>query len=381
MRVLGLASSEAEYRSQLTGVGGAMSYLFAELGRRTTLADIFQPEPSWPTRIWSQATSWSRSEETRHRSYKRHPRLFQAKSRRCRDYIDRPNTIDVVLQWEFFFAPTDRFPGSVPYCVYNDWTTALTARQYPHWVLPRIRRAIDRLQGEMMRNAAYVFTFTELVRRSVIDDYGVDPQRAVTVWAGANLPELPEETDRAADPAEPVVLLVGNDYQRKGVDVLVKAMPIVRQRFPACRAIVAGGQGHESVRTDGVEMRPGTSKEELDRLYRQATLFALPSRAEAFGHAYAEAMAYRLPCIGTSTGGVPEVIDDGRTGFLVDVGDHVHLAQKIIDLIERPGLRVEMGEAGRRKVEERFTWPRVVDRMLPYLEDAARRPGNSMRPR
>jgi glycosyltransferase involved in cell wall biosynthesis len=78
-----------------------------------------------------------------------------------------------------------------------------------------------------------------------------------------------------------------------------------------------------------------------------------------------------LPCIGTDTGGVPEVIGDGETGYLVPVEDHAALAQKIIDLLERPGLRQVMGEAGRRKVEERFTWQRVVDRMMPYLKNAA----------
>ncbi len=372
MRVLGLASSEAEYRSQLTGVGGAKYYLFDELARRITLTDLFQPEPTLGSRIWCKAVTWSRAEETRRRSYKRHALLFQSKSRRCRAVVDRRrDSIDAILQWEFFFAPTNRFPGAVPFCVYNDWTTALTVRQYPHWVLPRIRAGVDRVQGTMLRNAAYVFTFTDLVRRSVIEDYGVDPGRAVTVWAGANLSALPAEVHREREPAEPTVLLVGNEYQRKGVDVLMKAMPLVRQRFPACRAIVVGGQGQrDPARADGVELRSNVGKEELDRLYKQATLFALPTRAEAFGHAYVEAMAYWLPCVGSDTGGVPEVIDEGGTGYLVGVGDHAMLARKIIDLLEHPDLRDAMGQAGRRKVENRFTWQRVVDRMLPYLNDA-----------
>jgi glycosyltransferase involved in cell wall biosynthesis len=380
VRVLGLASSEAEYRSRLTGVGGATAYLFDEIARRTALAGLFHPEPDLGSRLWSRAaSSWSSSADTRRRSYKRHPRLFQAKSRRCRAEIDRRrDALDVVLQWEFFFAPTERFPSTVPYCVYNDWTTALTARQYPHWVLPRIRAGVDRLQGELLREAAYVFTFTELARRSVIEDYGVSPDRAVTVWAGANLPALPEPPVREHDPAEPLVLLVGNDYERKGVDVLERAMPIVRRRFPACRAVAVGGAGRGPGDPDtGVQLLPNAGKEELDRLYRQATVFALPSRAEAFGHAYVEAMAYRLPCIGTDTGGVPEVVADGRTGYIVAVGDHLALADRIIRLLEQPALREAMGEAGRREVEERFTWQRVVDRMLPCLEDAAARGARS----
>jgi glycosyltransferase involved in cell wall biosynthesis len=371
VRIFGLASSEAEYRTGRTGVGGALNSLFGELSRHATVVDVYQPVPSALARARSKVATWARNDETWRRSYKRHEPLFQAKSARCRAEIDRRRAeIDVVLQWEFFFAPTDRFPSSVPYCVYNDWTTALIEEKYPHWLLPRVREGINRVQGQLLRNAAYVFTFTDLARDSVIKDYGVDPARAVTAWAGANLAQLPDvRRDTATDP---VILLVGNDYRGKGVDVLIRAMGIVRETYPTARAIVVGGTGqHELGAVPAVELRPNASKDELDKLYRQATLFVLPTRAEAFGHAFAEAMAYRLPCIGSNTGGVPEVIDDGRTGYLVPVGDHHAVATRIMDMLARPDRMREMGDAGRQKVEERFTWDRVVDRMLPYLKQAA----------
>ncbi|HWM07088.1 MAG TPA: glycosyltransferase family 4 protein [Actinophytocola sp.] len=350
-----------------------MNHVFGELSRRATLVDVYQPEPSLAARTWSRMSTLSPSAETRRRSYKRHAPLFQAKSRRCRTEVDRRrHGIDVILQWEFFFAPTDRFPSTVPYCVYNDWTTALTERQYPHWLLPRIRAGTHRVQGALLRNAEYVFTFTELARRSVIEDYGVAPERAVTAWAGANLPALPENLVRPSTVDDPMVLLVGNDYHGKGVDVLVAAMRLVRQRIPGARAVVAGGSGQYPA-VPGVEVRPNQDKDALDRLFRQASVFALPTRADAFGHAFAEAMAYRLPCVGTDTGGVPEVIDDGRTGFLVPVNDVEALAARIVTLLEQPDLATRFGVAGRERMEERFTWPRVVDRMVPYLERAAAR--------
>jgi glycosyltransferase involved in cell wall biosynthesis len=366
-----LASSEAEYLSGRTGVGGALNHLFGELSKRAAVVDVFQPVPSAMARAWSMAATVARNDETWRRSYKRHEPLFKAKSARCREEIDRRRgEIDVVLQWEFFFAPTDRFPSTVPYCVYNDWTTALIEEKYPHWLLPRVREGINRVQGELLRNAAYVFTFTDLARNSVVNDYGVDPARAITAWAGANLVELPQvHHDPSADP---VILLVGNDYRGKGVDVLIRAMSHVRESHPRARAIIVGGTGHHELGSvPGVELRPNTTKAELDTLYRQATLFVLPTRAEAFGHAFAEAMAYRLPCVGSNTGGVPEVIDDGRTGYLVPVGDHDAVAARIVDLLDRPDWMLEMGDAGRRKVEDRFTWEHVVDRMLPYLKRAA----------
>jgi glycosyltransferase involved in cell wall biosynthesis len=375
MRVLGLASCEAEYQTGLTGVGGAMSYLFREVALQTTLMGVYQPEPSLMARAWSTAFTWSPSRETWRRSYKRHRPLLQDKSRQCRIEIERLcNRIDVVLQWEYFFAPTDRFPSAVPYCVYNDWTTPLIEREYPRWLLPRVRAGTNQAQQALLRNAAFVFTFTDIARNSVVIDYGIAPERVVTVGAGANLDEIPESFERDCAPFEPVVLLVGNDYVRKGVDVLMRAMPLVQKRFPRCRAVVAGGSGNQRMSdVPGVEFRPEASKPELDRLYRQATLFALPTRAEPFGHVFAEAMAYQLPCLGSDTGGVPEVIDDGHTGYLVPVGDHAELATRIISLLANPERMRLMGEEGRRKMLDRFTWERVVARMLPYLKQAAGR--------
>lgn len=371
MRVIGLASSEAEYHTAATGVGGAMHYLFQELATRVDLVSLYQPDPSPLRKGLSRLATFTDNPDVWRRSYKRHRPLFLAKSRLCRREIDRRRgEIDVIFQWEFFFSPTDRYPSTVPYCVYNDWTTALSVREYPEWAPPRIRQGIDRAQGDLIRNAAYAFAFTDKVRHSLIDDYGVSANKVVTTGAGINLDVIPTKVHKKYD--APVLLLAGNDYTRKGVDVLARALPLIHARFPECRAIVVGDPGdYRAARVPGLDIRgPIGNKGEMSALYRQASLFVLPTRAEAFGHVLAEAMAFQLPCIGSNTGGVPEVIGDGDTGYLVPVDDHKALAAHVIDLFERPRLMARMGERGYRKAIDKFTWPKVVDRMMPYLRDA-----------
>jgi glycosyltransferase involved in cell wall biosynthesis len=73
---------------------------------------------------------------------------------------------------------------------------------------------------------------------------------------------------------------------------------------------------------------------------------------------------------GTNTGGLPEVIDDGVTGYLVPVNDHISVANKVIELFENPEIMSKMGSLGYQKAINQFTWQKVVDKMIPYIRKA-----------
>jgi starch synthase len=81
-----------------------------------------------------------------------------------------------------------------------------------------------------------------------------------------------------------------------------------------------------------------------------------------------EGMAYSLPCVASTTAGVPELVLDGRTGLLVDPGDEEGLAAVLLRLLRDPELGDRLGRAGRVRVEEELTWDRVAARMAPVLE-------------
>jgi glycosyltransferase involved in cell wall biosynthesis len=98
--------------------------------------------------------------------------------------------------------------------------------------------------------------------------------------------------------------------------------------------------------------------------YNQATVVVLPSltEAESFGMSLIEAMACGTPVIGSRIGGIPQVIDDGRDGFLVTPGDVNDLATRCCQLLADPERAGEMGAEGRRKVLQNYTWKARVDR-------------------
>jgi len=88
-----------------------------------------------------------------------------------------------------------------------------------------------------------------------------------------------------------------------------------------------------------------------------------------------EAMATALPCVATRVGGNPDLVDDQRTGFLVNSGDHAALADRIMALAEEPGLRSTLGYRGRQKVESRFSMGQMLENYARlYMEPGRRRP-------
>ena len=155
---------------------------------------------------------------------------------------------------------------------------------------------------------------------------------------------------------------VGDLY--KGFAVLLDALRVLKPRCPQMTlAIVGEGDARVDIEAyaadrgvaDRVTFYGGLSEEALARQYREADAFVMPSEREGFGIVFAEAMARGLPCVGVAAGAVPEVIENGVSGWLVPPGDPGALADALCTLVENPRLRERMGEAGRRRFEREFT--------------------------
>ena len=92
-------------------------------------------------------------------------------------------------------------------------------------------------------------------------------------------------------------------------------------------------------------------------------------RYEPFGLVFLEAMAYKLPCIGTNRDAMPEIIQDGKNGFLVPTGDSRSLAEKIIFLLKNSSQMKQMGDYAQRYVKEHFLWEKTTERIDDCLKN------------
>ncbi len=221
------------------------------------------------------------------------------------------------------------------------------------------------------------------------------PERVHVIYNGIDLKEYRKTSDSAAletygvDPSSPYVLFVGRITRQKGVTNLVDAIPYL----PANTQLVlcAGAPDTPEI---AAEMRQKVeqakqrnarviwiekmiSKPEVIQLYSHARVFCCPSIYEPFGIINLEAMACKAPVVGSATGGIPEIVVDGETGYLVPferdpkTGFPVKpeqfardLGAKLSDLLSNPEKCRRFGDAGRKRVEEKFSWTAIADQTI-----------------
>ena len=213
---------------------------------------------------------------------------------------------------------------------------------------------------------------------------GVPHSRTRVVYGGADVERF--APDPRAD--RNGVLFVGRLTPHKGVDRLITALPT------GTPLTVVGTGGHDRhpperdyVRllyrlSEGrtVHFAGSVSDDQLAHLYRRAAVVALPSVEttcygrripvpELLGLGLLEAMASGTPVVASRVGGVPEIVEHGRTGYLVDPGDTAGLRDHLLVLLGSPTLARRLGENARELVVERFTWDAVARRCVDCYDE------------
>jgi glycosyltransferase involved in cell wall biosynthesis len=172
--------------------------------------------------------------------------------------------------------------------------------------------------------------------------------------------DVPEGIGAEGEPPE--VLFVGRLSQEKGILELIQAangLPLVVAGDGPLRERVPGALGF-------------VPHHALGPLYERAAVVAVPSHREGFGVACAEAMAHGRPVVASAVGGLLDLVVDGETGVLVPPRDVAALRDALSRLLADRELRRRMGEAGRARVREHFSWPAVTDATLAAYEEALR---------
>ncbi len=236
------------------------------------------------------------------------------------------------------------------------------------WLKAFLRWAVRTSDQVVAISSATAGEIAELVHRPV----PVIPYAVGFATAPADIPPRP---GRAAD--DPfVVLFVGNLIERKGVRYLVDAVHRLSPRIPMRLLILGKGEGAEGSRLreqvkslgleDRVEMPGRVPEPELHRAFARANVLVLPSIVDArgdtegLGVVLLEAMSYHLPVIASNVGGITDIVADGETGLLVPPADPVALAAALERLATDAPLAERLADAGRRYVQEHFSWPAIL---------------------
>jgi phosphatidylinositol alpha-1,6-mannosyltransferase len=182
----------------------------------------------------------------------------------------------------------------------------------------------------------------------------------------------------------PVVVCVSRLVRRKGQDALIRALPAIRQTVPDAALLFVGkGPYHDELlqlaREHGVAehvvLTGGVPAGELAAHYAAGDVFAMPCRTrrrgldvEGLGIVYLEASALGLPVVVGDSGGAPEAVRDGETGYLVDGRDIAAIAERSAELLNDAPLRAKFGEAGRQWVQNEWRWDTIAAQLRNLLD-------------
>jgi glycosyltransferase involved in cell wall biosynthesis len=226
-----------------------------------------------------------------------------------------------------------------------------------------------------------VVTVSEYVRRYLIGR-GIPEARVAAVPTGVDLSRFDPDAEAGTlrhelglDAKTPLVGTAAILRLKKGHQVLLEAIPKVLEAVPDAVFVLAGdGPQQQNILKSIREKNLGAHvlllglRRDIPNVLKSIDLFVLPTLEEALGTAFVEAMAMQKPVIGTRVGGVPEVIDDGRNGLLVDPRDPAGLADAIVRLLRSPDLAAAMGERGRQIATTEFSVERMCQRMQALYE-------------
>lgn len=245
---------------------------------------------------------------------------------------------------------------------------------FPGLDLDLLKSRRDR-QRRIYERAAGIFARTRWFARTLVEWSGVPEHKIRVMYPGSNAPP----PDPAALEARLMrrrrrLLFVGKDFERKGGDLVVAALARLRRDFDPETALTVAGPREWPMPGGvpaGVTFLGPVSLAEVGRLLDAHDLFVLPSRFEAFGIAFADAVSHGLPCVARDAFAMPEVVVPGQTGELVTDDDPDALAEVVARALDDDALFANC-RARQPEMAAQFSWTRAAGDLVAGIEETIR---------
>lgn len=243
---------------------------------------------------------------------------------------------------------------------------------------------LGRLTMNILRRSKHLIACSEYVRQSALDA-GIAPAQIKTLLHGADLQEYAIPKHRAAlqglvdwDEQAPVVIAAARLDRFKGYELLLQAFAQVQQQMPEARLLICGeatvGTSHDRVIKQMVTELGLTQvvhftgfRQDLAQLLAASDVFCLPTENDALPLVFLAAMAAGLPTVACHSGGVPEMVLDGKTGLLSELGNAEALAHNLLRLLQNQQLAQGMGAAGKQRALIHFHPRRIAQQWTQMI--------------
>ncbi len=242
-------------------------------------------------------------------------------------------------------------------------------------------------EERMLERSNRIIAVSDFTRRELLQYYKVKENKIRVIHNGVDVEKFqPAHDKRKAkealgfNPNDIAVLSVGRLYARKGLFTLIESMPLVAKKFKNVKFIIAGkGLSNEFKKLVSYATKLGVKDnivftgyfpdKKLPQLYQAADIFAFSTFYENLPFAVLEALSTGLPVVTTNVGGIPEMIESGRNGFLVQPSNARELADRVLYYLEHPSAASEMAFLARKTILERFDWRLIVKKVLKVYDE------------
>ena len=241
----------------------------------------------------------------------------------------------------------------------------------------RAQSAINWLERRAILSSAALVTHTRQHAHNIETDLRLPAGSFAIVPHG--VPDVPPVYPPRPKWPGPTVLFAGQFTERKGIDVVLAAVPRLLQARPTCRFVVAGGSAKSELVAPQLralsaefgprfQLVPDPDDATLQSWIETCDVFTAPSRYESFGLIYLEAMRAGRAIVATRAGGIPEVVSDETNGLLVPPGEIAALADAWLRCVDNPPLCRRLGKAGRQRFLAEFSVDMMARRSIALYE-------------
>jgi glycosyltransferase involved in cell wall biosynthesis len=231
-------------------------------------------------------------------------------------------------------------------------------------ISPRVASYADSVDRATYHKAKHCFTISEYAARNLQEHYGVPEEKITVVGTGRGglSPYFgPKDYTNGS-----ILFIAKARFEDKGGYRLIEALQIARRHNSRLSLTIVGQPEYEAefAGIEGVTALGRVSAEQLQQLFNEASLFAMPAVFEPWGLVYLEALACQTPVLGLRHHALPEITANGRFGFCLDTGSAEEIAAALVQAFADPQRLAEMGAQGQEHCLKHFTWEKTAQRII-----------------
>jgi teichuronic acid biosynthesis glycosyltransferase TuaC len=266
--------------------------------------------------------------------------------------------------------------GVLKYCKSKHIPLIVSARGTIEKEISSWRNIKPKIMNTLEYSSKILCVSNDLAR--IIEEMGISKDKILVIPSGTNIERFNIEKklefkNNIAKEEHKIILFVGQLTEKKGIITLIKDIEIISKKYHNRVKFVIVGEGKfkkKLKKINNVIVKGNLSPEKTADLFVAADIFVLPSFSEGRPNVIYEAMASECAVVASNVGGIPEQIEDGYNGFLLDPKDHIGFAEKLIYLLDNEDKMSAMGKNGRKKlVENDWTWDNYAKRVIDVYKD------------